>query len=55
MDNAPKARPSRWAVFLDWLTMFERSPEEHLIDYLEQVEGRLRRLEKALQQEQGSP
>ena len=54
MDSAPEKKPSRVDVFLGWLAMLEKSPQEHMMDYLEQVETRLQRLEKSLRQEQRS-
>ena len=53
-DMAPAKKPSRWEVFLGWLTLidrFDRSPEEDIIDYLHEVEARLRRLEASLPRE----
>ena len=54
MDQAAKKKPSRWEVLLGWLMMLEKSPQEHTIDYLEQVEARLQRLERSLQPERRS-
>jgi len=50
MDKAAEKKASRWEVFLGWLTMLDQSPEEHIIDYLQQVEVRLQRLERSLPQ-----
>ena len=52
MDKAAEKKPSRWEVFLGWLTMLDQSPEEHIIEYLQQVEARLQRLERSLPQGQ---
>ena len=48
MNQAAEKKPSRWEVLLGWLTMLDQSPDEHIIEYLQQVEARLQRLEKSL-------
>ena len=51
MERKPQEKPHRWETFLRWLTMLDKSPQEHVIDYLQQVETRLQRLERSLQQD----
>ena len=50
MDQAAEKKPSRWEAVLGWLEMLEQSPEERIIEYLQQVEARLQRLERSLPQ-----
>ena len=54
MDQTAEKKPSRWEAVLGWLMMLEKSPQEHTIDYLEQIEARLQLLERSLQQERRS-
>jgi hypothetical protein len=50
MEQAAEKKPSRWEAFLGWLEMLDQSPEERIIEYLQQVELRLQQLERSLPQ-----
>lgn len=51
MEREAEKKPHRWETFLRWLTMLDKSPQEHVIDYLQQVETRLQRLERSVLQD----